>query len=262
MVCPGFAKSSSDCSAMPALNRRVVASAAAVIAAVALSACTQPDDTATPTAIVSETHSSERVEGVVPVSENALLWVTAADDVLIQASDIEETHPFTLAGRSVILHGKDNDLAPAVSEDGAVVALPVRASDGSGGVALVRDDGYNMTLHLYGGPGAVLGSVKFMPEFGLTLLSIRDDESRSRVIAINNYGIRQFDLPVTDFTGAMRYSPDELQYMVIDRRPLEQEVELVPFAEPGESTVLNGDSDSEQEKALYASAVVAISGWR
>ena len=243
-------------------GRIAFAATTAITVAATLSACSSPERQPTPTAIVREATEPERIEGVVPVSDHAFLWVTPSDDILIQTTDIERTHPFTLAGRTVSFSEADSSLDPVISEDGRVVAIPVRASDGSGGVALVRDDGYNMTLHLYGGPDAVLGSVKFMPEFGLTLLSVLDADSESRVMAFNNYGIRQFDLPVSDFTGTLRYSPEELRYMVIDRRPLVSEIELIPFDDPGGSTLFNLQGAPQGSEDLYFSVAAIIADWR
>lgn len=227
-----------------------------------LAACTNPGDIVpTATAIRSESTELQRSKGVFAVADDRVLWVTESDDILVEADDIERQHPDILAGRGITLLHSGSDAVAVVSDDESVMALPVRASDGSGGVALIRSDGYNMALHIYGDSTASLGSIKFMPEFGLTLLSLADGAGSS-VIAINNYGLKQFDLPVTDALGTLRYSPDELRYMVIDRRPVQEELELIPFAEPGESTLFRPSNSSEEADELYRSLTAVITTWQ
>ncbi len=219
-----------------------------------------PQPTATP--IRSQSVPVERSPGVVPVSSDAVLWVTALDDVVIESSDIEKAHPDVLAGQDVSLSTVGNEVQAAVSDDESVVALPVRTSSGKGGVALVRADGYKMALHLYGAADIPIGSIKFMPEFGITLLSLGDEVAGGKIVAINNYGMKLFELPVTDFTGTLRYSPDEFRYMAIDRRPLISEIELVPFDEPGDTALFRADDESETSNELYQSIVTAIADWK
>lgn len=222
------------------------------------SACTrQSDPEPTATAIRSESIEVERTPRVVTVSEQTVLWITDTEDLLIDTSDAETSHPFTLAGRTVSFPNADGTLAPVLSDDRSVLAIPVRLSDGSLGVNLVADDGYNMTLHVIGNEDLSITSIKFMLEFGLTLLSL-NDERGDRIIAINNYGIKQFELPISDSTGTMKYSPDEYRYMVIDRRPIEQEIELIPFDDPGGTTLFS----SSQSEDLYRAIALTIADWQ
>lgn len=103
-------------------------------------------------------------------------------------------------------------------------------------------------------------SADCLPEFGPTLMSL-EDETDGRVIAINNYGLKQFELPVTDSVGTLKYSPDELGNLVTDRRPLQQELELVPYADPGESVLFRPSTSSGNGDDLYRSLTAVKSGW-
>ncbi len=237
-----------------------------VVLIVVAAACTTGGDSQpepTPTHIRSETAQQlQRTQGVFSVAPDTMLWVTQTDEILITTADIELAHPFTLGGQGVTFDSTESGTVEAVvSDDQSVVAVPVTTTSGFGGVALFRDDGHNMALHLYGDPSADIGSIKFMPEVGLTLVSL-GGHGGSRVIAINNYGIMQFELPVTDALGKIRYSPDELRYLVIDRRPFEEELELVAYAEPGESTIFRASETSEEDDDLYRSLSAAIASWK
>ncbi len=232
------------------------------VAVFAVACTTGADSQSTATPIRSASVELERSAGVFPISDDTLLWVTGESEVLIQAQDIAQAHPFILRGQDVAFTDA-NATGPGVvvGDDESVVAIPVETAAGRRGVALVRNDGYEMALHMYGDSSVSIGSIKFMPEVGLTLMSLSGEEG-SRLIAFNNYGMKQFDLPVTAATGTLRYSPDELGYMVIDRRPATEELELVPLAEPGESTLFRPSNSSEEEDDLYRSLSAAVASWR
>jgi hypothetical protein len=106
-----------------------------------------------------------------------------------------------------------------------------------------------------------VGSIKFMQEFGLTLLSL-NDPTGGKIVAINNYGVEQFVLPVSNSAGTLRYSPDELGYMVLDRRVVAQELELVSLTDPADTVVVKRDPKSSSSTDLYQRLEDIISDWQ
>lgn len=233
--------------------------AAAIVASSACAGADRPEVISTP--IRNTSLALERVPGLFNVSPDTLLWVTEDADLVIDADEIARNHPDVLAGQGVNFATQAITSGGMVSDDESVVAVPVRTSDGVTGIALVREDGYKMALHLIRGPDVSIGSIKFMPKFGLTLVSLGGEDG-SKVVAINNYGMQQFQLPVSNFTGNMKYSASELRYMVIDRRPLEQEIELVSFTDPADTVLLRGDDSSQEARGLYHALVETITDWK
>lgn len=221
-------------------------------------ACTNSGDVEpTTTPIPPADYQPERIPGFTRVSENTALWVTKSQDILLEADELTDAHQELLRGRDIVFAETGN----RVREDERFAAVVVNSSDGLSGVTLVGSDGYKMALHLFDLPETTVGSIKFMQEFGLTLVSL-SDPTGSKIVAINNYGVEQFVLPVSNFAGTLRYSPDELGYMVLDRRVVSQELELVSLTDPADTVVIKRDPKSSETSDLYQRLEAIISDWQ
>jgi hypothetical protein len=240
-------------SKMSALTLMISASLLLIVVA-----CTNGGDvepTTTPISLIE--FQPERVPGFTRVSENTALWVTKSQDILLDADELTVAHQELLRGRNIVFAESGN----TVREDERFAAVVVNSSDGLSGVTLVGSDGYKMALHLFEFPDTTVGSIKFMQEFGLTLLSL-NDPTGGKIVAINNYGVEQFVLPVSNSAGTLRYSPDELGYMVLDRRVVAQELELVSLTDPADTVVVKRDPKSSSSTDLYQRLEDIISDWQ
>jgi hypothetical protein len=98
-------------------------------------------------------------------------------------------------------------------------------------------------------------------EFGLTLLNL-NDPTGGKIVVINNYGVEQFMLPVSNFAGTLHYSADELGYMVFDRRVVSQKLELVSLTDRAGTVVVKRYPDSSGSIELYQRMDAIISDWQ
>ena len=240
------------------INLLAVALVTIAMTSVACSSSNESNDTSLPNISIE----LERSSGVYSVSETTRLWVTDKEEVLISAEEIAEAHRFVLDGQAVTFPDASTGIPQAVvNDDQSIVAVPVETAAGLRGIALISNTGYEMALYIYGDASEPAGSVKFMPEAGLTLMSL-GGENASRLVAFNNYGMKQFDLPVKTPTGVLRYSPDDPNYLVIDRRPVVEELELVPLSRPGQTTIFRPSSSFEAADELYRTLSMSIANWR
>lgn len=221
----------------------------------ALVACSKPDEELSPT-IESKVTIRDRQLGIIDVSDSTRIWVRDTDEHLIDSTELQMAHFDVLSGQEISFTDKISSISP--SQDKAVFS--VRVADGNEGIAMVRGDGYKMSMYITEDTIIDVGQVTFAHEYGLALVPIEFADGK-RIVALNNYGRQVYFLPVTDIGGRIRYSTKELDYLVIDRSIVSEEIELVPYDRPGETTIIRRGEVSEDGEDIYSDALELISNW-
>ena len=220
-----------------------------------LAACSKPNLEPTATG-ESRVTIRGRQTGIFGSASTERIWVRSTNKVDISASDIATAHSQVLSGESVTF----TDKIAAISPFERTALLSVQTDGGAEGIALIREDGYKMALHIISGQIQDVGQTTFMTDNELALVLIANANG-PHILALNNYGRSVFELPVSSVTGRIRYSPSEPDFLVIDRS-IRGEIELVPYESPGETIIIADDSEAEETTSLYAETAALISDWK
>lgn len=222
----------------------------------ALVACSKPEEEELSPTIESKVTIRDRQVGIVDVSESTRIWVRDTDEHLIDSTELQIAHFDVLSGQEISFTDKIASISP--SQDTAVFSVQV--ADGNEGIAMVRGDGYKMSMYITEDTIIDAGQVTFAHEYGLALVPIEFEDGK-RIVALNNYGRQVFFLPISDIGGRIRYSTEELDYLVIDRSIVSQEIELIPYDRPGETTIIRRGEVSEDGADIYSDVLALISNW-